>query len=344
MDGVNHNPNPNPAPGLNPEMLGVYYKPLKPPKFDRFDVDSWLYAFENATQNDNEKMRESKLISTLCGEDLAWFRSIKENENPPTTFADWKTKFLEEYTDKPSVALHKLATRQQFESETSDKYCRDILALCKRVNATMSTEEKLHHLRNGLLDKYKQAMLYMRPADEKEFQDNLKDLHNNGHIVSKNTELTQITEALTTIAQQIKKPEPTFVSEGNTSNGQHRLKCQICNKKGHDAKTCYQFIGRQGRNTRNPQTTNPESFQQRIIQPGNSTHGNYNTTPRSQVSCQYCHKPGHEADRCFKIIGYPSNRGGCRNTGGYQKTGNHQNTRRYSVDEHTSHPNGGERL
>ena len=148
-------------------------------------------------------------------------RAIENTSTPPKTFAEWKVKFIEKYADSLDVALEKLAGRSQKPDETPEKYCRDIINMCKKVNTTMTTKEIIHHLKRGLLDKYRQPMVYMRPQTEKEFQDRLKELVTNTNTPQSNAvKENHLTEALVTIANQNallieqlnKKPEPTLVA------------------------------------------------------------------------------------------------------------------------------------
>ena len=278
------------------------------PKFDKSDVDAWLYAFETATKKDNDGSKIDKLVISLTGDDLSWFKSQAEATGAPSTFAEWKAKFIDKYTDKPAVAIEKLRNRRQLESETPEKYCRDITNLCKKVNATMSTQEVLYFLRNGLLEKYKHSMVLMQPADAKEFQEKLETLVANCQTSEKPSETALLTEALLTIIKQNNaKPEATFVAADSSTNNQR-----------HNGN------GNRGNN--------------------NNRRNNGNQSGNQPKSCQYCKRNGHEADSCFEIIGYPPRNNG-RNPSGNRRSGfngSHQyNNNGYRGNSNNDYNNGG---
>lgn len=293
-------PSKSPTPSIIPEManfsaaeinnlLSTALSNNKTPKFDRSDVDSWLFAFETATPADDEK-RIKKIVNSLSGDDLAWFKSIKESANSPQTFAEWKQKFIEKYTDKPSMALHKLAKRQQAENETPEKYCRDVLNLCRNVNASMSSEEKLHYLHSGLLEGFQDHMTCMNPKDEKEFQDYLERLEAKNKQKKKPSDLALLSDTLLTFMKQNsqQKPEPSFIADDNPRGYNQQRKtpivCQVCEKPGHSALTCFKLLGY-------PISHNPRQT--------------FDRNPRNV--CGVCQKPGHDQSRCYQVIGYPQN-------------------------------------
>lgn len=282
------------------------------PKFNRDNIDTWIFLFERAVKKDSEEVKIDKLINSLTDDVLEWFKSEQESPNAPTKLEDWKIKIREHYVDKPHVALGKLAKRKQLESETPEKYCLEILSLCKRVNPTMSMEEKLHHLRNGLLDKYKAGMRFMKPTNEKEFQENLETLiADNLAEQPKSSELAILSEAFLTLAQNQNlqpKLESTFVSSENSIRSNQRKnskKCQYCSKDGHEAKDCFQIPGHPRYNNR--QSLNSQQTPQPPLQFPVQNQGS------GVPCCQFCKRTGHEADRCFHIVGFPPKRNGSRN-------------------------------
>nr|GEV89718.1 ribonuclease H-like domain-containing protein [Tanacetum cinerariifolium] len=66
------------------------------------------------------------------------------------------------------------------------------------------------------------------------------------------------------------------------------------------------------------------------VKRGNENNKNYvKRGPNPNLKCIYCNKDGHIVERCFDLIGYPSN---------YKKPGN-QNTSKYNVNNAVSNPN-----
>lgn len=300
----------------------------KLPKFDRADIDAWLYAFERATKHLDGDKKIDKLVNSLAGDDLSWFKAVETAQITPLTFDQWKTKFIEKYADSLDVALEKLSKRQQLDFETPEKYVRDVVALCRKVNAMMTTKEILHHLKRGLLEKYRQPIVYMQPKDEKDFQDKLEDLVANqpktpGVGVESDRNMS---EALLTLvkqnAQQAElllksKAEPTFVTPDNSwrENGHpqenKKSRCQYCDKKGHDAKSCYQINGRPG-----SQTPKLPQYPQVPEYPSAFPHYQYPQVPPMPMQmpigrpmirppCSVCFKTGHNVNNCYQVIGFP---------------------------------------
>ena len=298
------------------------------PKFNRDKIDTWIFSFEHAVKKDSDEVKIDKLINSLTDDVLEWFRSEQESPNAPTNFEDWKTKLLAHYVDKPHVALGKLTKRKQLESEKPEKYCLEILSLCKRVNPAMSMEEKLHHLRNGLLDKYKAGMRFMKPTNEKEFQESLETLiTDNLAEQSKPSELAILSEAFLTLAQNQNsqpKPESTLVASENPTRSNQRKnskKCQYCSKDGHEANDCFQIPGHPRYN--NHQSRNSQQTPQPLLQFPVQNQGS------GVPCCQFCKRTGHQADRCFHIVGFPPKRNGFRNQnfGGGRNSWNNSRTR-----------------
>lgn len=233
------------------ESVTTSNKPV--PHFNGKDIDSWLFQFEEATKGQSDDARIGRLATILSGSDAAWFMAIKNGANPPTTFEEWKSLFQTKFTEALPVLLNRLRSRKQLENEDPETYCRDIIALSKKVNPTVTAAEIILNMTAGVLEKFRRDITVMKPTTEDDFIRDLKILvaHNQANSsslspASVDSKVDKLTEAVFVMTELIKKQmepkmeprmEPTYTTI--EYQNQRPERCQICRRRNHTARKCH---------------------------------------------------------------------------------------------------------
>ncbi|XP_070378780.1 uncharacterized protein [Dermacentor albipictus] len=159
-----------PAPPTAPATLvcAGALRQRDPPIFsgtDDKDVEDWISSYERVSAHnqwdDVTKLRNVAFYLT----DVAklWFLN---HEADLTSWLVFKTNFTQVF-GRPAVrklrAEQRLRTRSQETGENFTSYIEDIVDLCKRVNASMSEEEKIKHIMKGIQDDAFQMLLSKSP-------------------------------------------------------------------------------------------------------------------------------------------------------------------------------------
>lgn len=139
-----------------------------PPIFsgtDDKDVDDWISTYERVSVH-NKWDDDSKLsYVSFYLSDVAKLWFINHEADLPT-WSVFKTSLTQVF-GRPEVrklrAEQRLRTRSQQLGENFTSYIEDILDLCKRVNASMSEEEKIKHIMKGIEDDAFQMLLSKSP-------------------------------------------------------------------------------------------------------------------------------------------------------------------------------------
>lgn len=154
---------------IAPVPILTYQLPRNPCIFsgeDQQDTSRWLREFQRiATYNHwDEQMCLANVIFYLAGTARQWF------DNNEDTFTDWTTfKNSLETTfcradDIKRQAERLLLTRVQQIDETSESYIQDVLALCRKVDPSMPTDEIVAHLMKGIAEDLYQILLVQNYA------------------------------------------------------------------------------------------------------------------------------------------------------------------------------------
>lgn len=130
------------------------------------DVEDWLDNYERVSAtnhwDDSNKLRRVSLY--LTGVAKTWFL------NHEIDLTDWPAfkQQLRQVFGTPAVrsalARRALDTRQQHPGESYTSYIEDVLALCRRVNSSMSESDKLRHILKGIGSIAYNALVAQNPS------------------------------------------------------------------------------------------------------------------------------------------------------------------------------------
>lgn len=307
------------------------------PTFNRKEVKTWLFQFEEVTSNEDDESRIRRLATVLTGDDVEWFQSVKQGADPPTTYAAWKVKFQEKFTEPLPVIIGRLRDRKQLENEDPEKYCREVVRLSKKINPAISDAELIHNLTAGVLEKYRRDIKVMKPRTTDQFIEDLKSLtvdqQPQGAVADLDKKLDKLVDVLTTHLPKAQQVDPTFSLEiahmkSGGSQGP-KSKCQLCKSYGHEADECDLHVSLK-KQRRNDRDRDVDRRRDRDTE-----------RRRDPVECQFCLRIGHDASKCFKIIGYPDRGSNDRRNNGRNNRGrggrNNNDDRGYGPSHSSPH-------
>ena len=142
------------CPNGNSFLFG-HHTPEDPPVFAGLrgdDVEDWLEQYERVSvlNHWDDSAKLTRVAFYLTGVAKTWFF------NHELDFVDW-TSFkhqLRQIFANPSIrsdiAKKKLAERVQQTGESYTSYIEDVLALCRRVNNSMTENDRVRHLLKGI--------------------------------------------------------------------------------------------------------------------------------------------------------------------------------------------------
>lgn len=118
------------------------------------DVSDWLTQYNRVSSHNawDETTKLANVVFFLKGTALQWF------ENHEATFTSWPvfceliTKLFGRPSQRKHYALQRLSTRAQTPGETCTCYVEDVLFLCRRVDTSMSEQDKVNHVMKGIAD------------------------------------------------------------------------------------------------------------------------------------------------------------------------------------------------
>ena len=145
--------------GMNQIMLGI----ITPHPYNgESNPREWLAYFENVSEANawNDDFKFKRLISCLKGSPLIWYQSEKLR-NPTFNYAQFKKGLVEKFSNECDSFLSQIniMRRNQEPNETFNSYWHSKLSLIELTSPTMSVEEKITHLFNGLnQDLYKKVI------------------------------------------------------------------------------------------------------------------------------------------------------------------------------------------
>lgn len=130
------------------------------------DVEDWLSSYERVSTL-NKWDNQSKLAHVsfyLADVAKLWFFN---HEAAITSWSAFKQLFTDAF-DRPAVrqlrAEQRLRQRAQQPGETFPSYIEDVLDLCRRVNPTMTEDDKIKHILKGIEDGAFQMLLAKSPT------------------------------------------------------------------------------------------------------------------------------------------------------------------------------------
>lgn len=137
--------------------LVVVTQPREPGFFtgtDNVDVEDWIKHYERISTHNrwDPTIMLANLPCCFRGTALTWFET---NESTLTSWDDCKAKLLEEFGNPVAHQLRaksELASRAQTSTEPYVAYIHDVLALCRKVDASMNEQDKVGHVLKGIAD------------------------------------------------------------------------------------------------------------------------------------------------------------------------------------------------
>jgi hypothetical protein len=128
---------------------------------DTEDVEEWLDQFEWIAELNNwsEDIKCVNLAGNLTGLAKDWFEILNIEQKKRYDYL--KRKMLETFKHEDSVIRfrHELDSCKQIAGQSVQSYIYRKMKLCKRANRDMDESEKRGHLLQGLLPKFKAAVL-----------------------------------------------------------------------------------------------------------------------------------------------------------------------------------------
>lgn len=209
------------------------------PTFNKKRIKTWLFQFETATEGEEDADRIRRLAAALTGDDVEWFQSLKTSAAPPATFADWKEKFQEKFTDPITILIGRLRDRKQLENEDPETYAREVIRLSKQINAAVTDAEIIHNLTSGVLEKYRRDLTVMKPRTPDEFIEYLKTLSHSQKspqsVAALDARLNKLVDVFLAYVDTKKPQDQELVLLAGNDWPQE---CQLCNESGHGALEC----------------------------------------------------------------------------------------------------------
>ncbi|KAM7297534.1 uncharacterized protein ISCGN_022685 [Ixodes scapularis] len=154
----------------------IPYRQRDPPTFAGFgsdDVDEWLRTFERVSVHNawDNTLKLANVVFYLRDTAKVWFDNHEEQ------IASWdafKTRLSDVFgcpVSRKENATQRLATRAQSTGESITTYVEDILALCKRVNPTMSEKEKVENIMKGIAEDAFAVLVSQNPTTVAQLQE-----------------------------------------------------------------------------------------------------------------------------------------------------------------------------
>lgn len=124
------------------------------------DVDAWIRHFEVETSEVTEMTRLAILKSKIYAHCFDWYSNVISQENHQDVQI-WLQKLSETYRRTTAHRIEAIRSKVQAEDEAPEVFIRDILKLCLQYNPTMSLEEQITHITDGVHPKYRRAFMSM---------------------------------------------------------------------------------------------------------------------------------------------------------------------------------------
>lgn len=152
-----------------PLAFAVTSREREPPHFAGLrgeDVDDWLdeYARVSAFNRWDDTSKLRHVSFSLDEVARTWFFNNVHRIDDWTSFCQELRKIFGTTTARSDEAKRKLATRLQRADETYTSYIEDIVALCRRVDASMSEADKVRHIMKGIASFAFNALAVQNPT------------------------------------------------------------------------------------------------------------------------------------------------------------------------------------
>ncbi|GBN11485.1 hypothetical protein AVEN_125733-1 [Araneus ventricosus] len=245
---------------------------------------------------------------------LDWFDN---NEDDFTNWAAFQESL--EYTfcrieENRRQAERLLQTRAQLPGESSESYIQDVLSLCKRVNQSMSENEKIAHLMKGVNEELYQILLVQDYSTTKDLVERCRQIENlRRRRITKETfqRLPKISAASSGLEEDdLKSLVRTLVREEiqrffpKVQDLQYGLEssADVASIVRYDVMQALSPLSTpQRRNTAPIRRSAPAGLQQRRIQRSNAAPPRKTDVWRTNDNvplCFHCGRPGHVFRYC----------------------------------------------
>lgn len=164
----------NPAEGSNPGSPPTPYwtistRQREPPIFAGLrgdDVEDWLDTFNrvSAFNRWDDSLKLSNVGWSLREVAETWFYNNEEKFTSWSAFTAELRKIFGTPATRSEAAKKKLDVRVQHPGETYTSYIEDVLALCRRVNASMTEDERVRHIVKGISNFAFHALALQNPT------------------------------------------------------------------------------------------------------------------------------------------------------------------------------------
>ncbi|KAM7302194.1 uncharacterized protein ISCGN_017711 [Ixodes scapularis] len=172
----------------------IPYRQRDPPTFAGFgsdDVDEWLCTFERVSVHNawDNTHKLANVVFYLRDTAKVWFDN---HEEQIVSWDAFKTRLSDVFgcpVSRKENATQRLATRDQSSGEPITTYVEDILALCKRVNPTMSEMEKVENIMKGIAEDAFAVLVSRNPTTVAQLQEECQrwEGHRSRRIASPST-------------------------------------------------------------------------------------------------------------------------------------------------------------
>ncbi|GBM59214.1 hypothetical protein AVEN_209009-1 [Araneus ventricosus] len=148
----------------SPSTYITYQLPREPCCFSGLsteDAEKWKNDYERIANYNHwdDSVRLANVVFYLSGTARLWFDN---NEDQFKNWSDFERLFEETFgrpEDLKSFAEGLLRTRAQRPGETYESYIQDVLSLCRRVDKSMTEDQKVSHLMKGVAEDLYQVLI-----------------------------------------------------------------------------------------------------------------------------------------------------------------------------------------
>lgn len=164
---------PNALPQPAQPLLAINSRQRDPPIFAGLrgdDVEDWLQNYDLVSDynrwDNTQKLRNVPFY--LSNVAKTWFWNHEPDIPDWATFTQQLRQIFGAPSVRAEVAKKKLSERTQAHGESYTSYIEDVLALCKRVDASMSQADRIRHIMKGINTIAFNALASQNPASIQE--------------------------------------------------------------------------------------------------------------------------------------------------------------------------------
>lgn len=116
------------------------------------DVEDWIDNYNRVSSYNrwDDSLKLLNVVFYLADVAKTWFLNHEDTLTDWTCFTNQLRQIFGTASTRSETAKKKLNERVQHPDETYTSYIEDVLALCRRVSASMSEEERVRHILKGI--------------------------------------------------------------------------------------------------------------------------------------------------------------------------------------------------